>query len=118
VGTGWPLSITETLQLKLAAAIIARPRVLVLSQAFDAMPEVHQLRAMNDLQKRCQTTVVCFTYENTDLRFDRYLHLGHEKQTMTTSYEELCAAMGLAEHPMRPPVTIYGESNAEFERDA
>ena len=26
-GTGWPLSITETLQLKLAASIISQPRV-------------------------------------------------------------------------------------------
>ncbi len=115
VGTGWPLSIAETLQLKLAAAIIARPRVLVLSQAFDAMPEVSQLRAMNYLQNECRTTVVCFTYENTDLNFDRFLHLGHTQQTMTYNYEELCEAMGLAPHAMRPPVTIFGEAAAEPE---
>lgn len=117
VGTGWPLSITETLQLKLAAAIIAQPRVLVLSQAFDAMPETHQLRAMEALQERCRTTIVCFTYENTDLKFDRYLRLGNEQQNMEETYEALCESMGMAVHPMRAPVTIYGESRADMMED-
>lgn len=113
VGTGWPLSITETLQLKFAAAIISKPRVLVLSQAYDAMPEVHLLKAMDALQERSDTTIVYFTYENTDLRFDRYLHLGHEEQTMEDSYEALCASMGLTEHEMRAPMAIYGEHFAD-----
>ena len=52
VGSGWPLSIVETMQLKLAAAIIAQPRVLVLSQAYDGMPEVFLQRAMDTLQSR------------------------------------------------------------------
>jgi hypothetical protein len=70
VGTGWPLSIVETMQLKLAAAIVSRPRVLVLTQAYDGMPEVFLLRAMDALQERGETTIVYFTYENIDLRFD------------------------------------------------
>ncbi|GAB5414247.1 MAG: ABC transporter ATP-binding protein [Congregibacter sp.] len=110
VGTGWPLSITETLQVKLAAAIVAKPRVLVLSQAYDAMPEVHLLRAMNELQAHSDTTIVYFTYENTDMRFDRYLHLGHESQNVEDSYEALCESMGLSPHDMRAPVAIYGEN--------
>ncbi|MFT7286976.1 MAG: ABC-type bacteriocin/lantibiotic exporter with double-glycine peptidase domain [Halieaceae bacterium] len=112
VGTGWPLSITETFQLKLAAAIIARPRVLVLGQAYDAMPEDYLLGAMDELQGRSDTTILYFTYGNTDLRFDRYLRLGSEEQTMETSYEALCKSMGLSEHAMRKPVSIYGEGSA------
>lgn len=108
-GTGWPLSITETLQLKLAAAIIARPRVLVLSQAFDAMPEVHLLRAMNVLQERSETTIVYFTFENIDLEFTCYLRLGHEQQSMEPNYDSLCQNMGLSQHPLRNPLSIYGE---------
>ena len=86
-GSGWPLTITETLQVKLASAIIAQPRVLVLSQAYDAMPEDCLLRAMDILQSQNQTTVIYFTYENADLDFNLYLHLGHDSQSIE---EQLC----------------------------
>ena len=112
VVTGWPLSITQTLQVKLAANMIAKPRVLVLSQAYDAVPEVHLLRAMNYLQKHSETTIVYFTYQNIDLAFTHYLRLGHEQQTVEHSYESLCESMGLAEHSLRAPLPIYGEEVA------
>lgn len=112
VVTGWPLSITQTLQVKLAANMIAKPRVLVLSQAYDAVPEVHLLRAMNYLQKHSETTIVYFTYQNIDLAFTHYLRLGHEQQTLEHSYEALCESMGLAGHALRAPLSIYGEGVA------
>ncbi|MEO0880929.1 MAG: ABC transporter ATP-binding protein, partial [Pseudomonadota bacterium] len=37
--TGWPLSISETMQLKLAGALLAHPRLLVLTQLFDLVAE-------------------------------------------------------------------------------
>ena len=111
VGTGAPLTITETLQLKLAAAMLAQPRLLVLSQAYDAMPEVHLLEAMNALQERCQTTIIYFTYENADLSFDRYLALGRDQQVIEESYQALCRDLGLSEHDLRPPVAIYGDDS-------
>lgn len=112
VVTGWPLSITQTLQVKLAANMIAKPRVLVLSQAYDAVPEVHLLRAMNYLQKHSETTIVYFTYQNIDLAFTHYLRLGHERQTVEHSYESLCESMGLSEHSLRAPLSICGEEVA------
>ncbi|MDP5071880.1 MAG: ABC transporter ATP-binding protein/permease [Congregibacter sp.] len=117
VGTGWPLSIVETMQLKLAAAIISKPRILVLTQAYDAMPEVFLLRAMDALQEGCETTIVFFTYENIDLRFDHYLQLGYEQQVMVKDYESLCELMGLEEHPLRTPLSIYGENAAELNEE-
>jgi putative ABC transport system ATP-binding protein len=117
VGTGWPLSIVETMQLKLAAAIISKPRILVLTQAYDAMPEVFLLRAMDALQEHSETTIVYFTYENIDLRFDHYLRLGYEQQVMVQDYDALCEMMGLEEHPMRTPLSIYGENGAELHRE-
>lgn len=114
VGTGWPLSIVETMQLKLAAAIISKPRILVLTQAYDGMPEVFLLRAMDALQERCETTIVYFTYENIDLRFDHYLQLGYEQQVMVKDYDALCDLMGLEKHPLRNPLSIYGENAAEL----
>ena len=112
VVTGWPLSITQTLQVKLAANMIAKPRVLVLSQAYDAVPEVHLLRAMNYLQKHSETTIVYFTYQNIDLAFTHYLRLGHERQTVEHSYEALCESMGLAGRSLRAPLSICGEGVA------
>jgi putative ABC transport system ATP-binding protein len=117
VGTGWPLSIVETMQLKLAAAIIAKPRILVLTQAYDGMPEVFLLRAMDALQDKSETTIVYFTYENIDLRFDHYLRLGYEQQIMVQDYDSLCEIMGLEEHPLRTPLSIYGENGAELSRE-
>ncbi|EED31327.1 toxin secretion ABC transporter ATP-binding protein [gamma proteobacterium NOR5-3] len=117
VGTGWPLSIVETMQLKLAAAIISKPRILVLTQAYDGMPEVFLLRAMDALQNNCETTIVYFTYENIDLRFDHYLRLGYEQQVMVRDYESLCELMGLEEHPLRNPLSIYGENAAELNEE-
>jgi putative ABC transport system ATP-binding protein len=117
VGTGWPLSIVETMQLKLAAAIISKPRILVLTQANDGMPEVFLLRAMDALQNNCETTIVYFTYENIDLRFDHYLRLGYEQQVMVRDYESLCELMGLEEHPLRNPLSIYGENAAELNEE-
>ncbi|MDB4476149.1 ABC transporter ATP-binding protein/permease [bacterium] len=117
VGTGWPLSIVETMQLKLAAAIISKPRILVLTQAYDAMPEVFLLRAMDALQRNCETTIVYFTYENIDLRFDHYLQLGYEQQVMVRDYQSLCELMGLEEHPLRNPLSIYGENAAELNEE-
>ena len=108
-GSGAPLTITETLQLKLAAAMMAQPRLLVLSQAYDAVPEVQLLEAMRVLQQRCQTTIIYFTYENADLEFDRYLALGRDKQVIEEDYQALCRDLGLTEHGLRPPVAIYGD---------
>lgn len=117
VGTGWPLSIVETMQLKLAAAIIGKPRILVLTQAYDGMPEVFLLQAMDALQKNCETTIVYFTYENIDMRFDGYLRLGPEAQVMVSDYESLCTQMGMEAHPLRSPLSIYGESAVEVVND-
>jgi putative ABC transport system ATP-binding protein len=117
LGTGWPLSIVETMQLKLAAAIASKPRVLVLTQAYDGMPEVFLLRAMEALQERGETTIVYFTYENIDMRYDHFLRLGYDQQIMVNDYDKLCDVMGLAEHPMRVPLSIYGETAVSARRE-
>jgi putative ABC transport system ATP-binding protein len=69
------------------------------------------------LQEHSETTIVYFTYENIDLRFDHYLRLGYEQQVMVQDYDALCEMMGLEEHPMRTPLSIYGENGAELHRE-
>jgi len=100
--TGWPLSITETMQLKFAAAIIAQPRVLVLSQLFDVMPDLSMQAALDYLQRKTATTVIYFSNRHTDLRFDAYLYLGLQQQTLFSEYESMCEAAGLPVQPLTP----------------
>jgi putative ABC transport system ATP-binding protein len=100
--TGWPLSMVETMQLKLAAAIIARPRVLVLSKIFDVMEEGYLLASLDRLQQAADTTVICFSNRHSDLRFDRFLFLGPDRQTVFDSYDELCRAAELPQRGLEP----------------
>ncbi len=87
--TGWPLTISETMQIKLAAAIIAEPRVLILNQLFDTMPDEVLRRALDRLQTKCGCTVIYFTDRHRALGFDAYLYLGSKQQSVHDSFEAL-----------------------------
>ncbi len=112
--TGWPLGITETLQLALASAIIARPRVLVLSQAFDAVPEADLMAALALLQGEAQTTVLYFSSKLADFGFTHYLYLGAASQQLYADYAAMCRDQGLATTAMRAPT----EGGGLLPRDA
>lgn len=92
--TGWPLSITETMQLKLAAAVLAQPRVLILNQIFDVMPEARLRASLDELQQESESTVICFSSRHGDLGFDRFLSLGRQEQDLLDSYDALAVATG------------------------
>ena len=49
--TGYPLSTIELLQLKLASAILAKPRVLVLTRLFDLIEADYLARALDALAR-------------------------------------------------------------------
>lgn len=87
--TGWPLTITETMQLKLAAAIIAQPRVLVLGQLFDTMTDESLRRSLDVLQEETLTTVLYFSSRPRELGFDHYLYLGYREQQVFASLDAL-----------------------------
>jgi putative ABC transport system ATP-binding protein len=92
--SGWPLTITETMQLKLAAAIIARPRVVALGQLFDTMTDATLKQSLDVLQRECGATVIYFSSRPRDLGFDSYLHLGYREQRLFTTFAELCESAG------------------------
>ncbi len=108
--TGWPLTIAETMQLKLAAALIAQPKVLVLSQLFDTMTGEQLTASLNMLQSEANTTVIYFTSRPRNARFDSYLYLGYELQCEFETYARLCAETGHAacDPPDADPVPIAG----------
>lgn len=85
--TGWPLSITETMQLKLAAAIIAKPRLLVLNQLYDVMPAAELRRSLELLQAEQDVTVIYFSNRECEIEFDLFIDLHADEQPTFDSYE-------------------------------
>ena len=86
--TGYPLSTIELLKLKLAAAIMAQPRVLVVNQLFDMMPEGSLKRAFDLLQQSTACTIVHFSDTAPGLDYSQYLALGLTQQLVTTDERE------------------------------
>ncbi|MEM9667633.1 MAG: ABC transporter ATP-binding protein [Pseudomonadota bacterium] len=99
--TGWPLSTAETLQLKLASALIAQPRILVLNQLFDLIDEEHLASIIADLRDRSDTTVIYFSNRRVDLGFDTFLYIENSQQRFFDTFEDFCLAAHGA-HPRRP----------------
>ncbi|WP_428407859.1 ABC transporter transmembrane domain-containing protein [Hyphococcus sp.] len=90
--TGWPLSVAETMQLKLASALLARPRVLILNQLFDVVCEDHLTTAIRALRDDPHTTLIYFSNRKRDLGFDEFLFLGLTRQRFYESIESLAFA--------------------------
>jgi putative ABC transport system ATP-binding protein len=81
--TGYPLSLGKTMQLRLAAAVLAEPRILVMSPLFDMVTR-NRLQAVFDHFASTPTTVIYFTNRPEDLTLDGFLWLGRERQTIVT----------------------------------
>lgn len=112
--TGWPLSTTELMQLKLAASILAQPKILILNHLFDLLDEDDLASAITALRDHSDTTVIYFSNRRADLGFQAYLYLENEKQTFFDNFDDFC--MAVHAKPPRTPSTprlitdrLYGE---------
>jgi putative ABC transport system ATP-binding protein len=85
--TGWPLSLPKTMQLKLAGALLSRPRILVLSPLLD-MVSLHRLNAVFAHLASSKTTVIYFSNRPEDVTLDAFLWLGREDQQIFSSRQE------------------------------
>ncbi|CAH0498715.1 ABC transporter transmembrane domain-containing protein [Novosphingobium sp. CECT 9465] len=77
--SGWPLSVGETMALKLAGALLARPRVLMLSPLFDMLPPVRLDAVLKHLRPH-GTTILQFTARPEGLARDAWLWIGKREQ--------------------------------------
>lgn len=77
--SGWPLSIGEVMELKLANALLSRPRVLMLGQLFDVMPAAGLSRVLAEL-RQSGTTVLLFTGRPEAIKLDGWFWLGRTGQ--------------------------------------
>lgn len=99
--TGWPLSTIEILQLKLANALIARPKILVLSQLYDLLEEEHLARSIAELRDESDTTVIYFSNRRVDLGFDTFVYFDNSQQRFFETFEDFCLAAH-GKTPRRP----------------
>jgi putative ABC transport system ATP-binding protein len=77
--TGYPLSLGKTMQLRMAAAILSRPRILVLSPVFDMVAKA-RLEVAIDAFAETDTTVIYFSNRPEDMSLGGFLWLGRETQ--------------------------------------
>nr|WP_310523106.1 ABC transporter ATP-binding protein [Polymorphobacter sp.] len=85
--TGYPLSLGKTMQLRLAAAVLAEPRILVLSPLFDMITKA-RLQAVFDHFADKPVTILYFSNRPEDVTLDGYLWLGRETQRVVTDRAE------------------------------
>ena len=105
-GTGWPLSTVEMMQLKLAAAILARPSILVLSHLYDMVPEAGLRRALAALRQRGGTTVIYLSNRLSPMDFKTFVFLERDEQTVFTDFDAYLHATGAR----APGAGVLGES--------
>lgn len=94
--TGYPLSLGKTMQLRLAAAVLGDPRILVMSPLFD-MVSRGRLQAVFDHFKATRTTVIYFTTRPEDMVLDAFLWLGRDAQAIVpdrSAFDRLRASGG------------------------
>lgn len=77
--SGWPLSVGETMALKLAVALLRPPKLLMLSTLYDLVPPDRLQAALASL-RQSGTTVLQFTRRPDALSHDGYLLVRPEKQ--------------------------------------
>jgi putative ABC transport system ATP-binding protein len=107
--TGYPLSAVEVQQLKLANALLERPRILVLSRLFDLLDPEPIARAVAELRSAAYTTVIYFSNRRIDLGFDRFLYLEAGRQRYFDTFEAFSAALDL---PVGPAAATFSKGDA------
>ena len=86
--SGWPLSISEVMALKLAAGLLIQPKLMMLSSLYDVLPPDRLARAL-DLLRPAGTTVLLFTKRPEAVKLDGYLWLGNERQLRFATLDDL-----------------------------
>jgi putative ABC transport system ATP-binding protein len=88
--SGHPLSVGEAMALKLANALLIRPKLLILGQLFDLLPPDRLAGSLRRLKAHGTTVLLC-TGRPEDLQLDGYLYLGTTSQRRCATLEELRA---------------------------
>ncbi len=94
--SGSPLSIVEVMQLKLANALLSRPRLLLLSQLYDMMP-LAPLKATLAQLREAGTTVLLSSGRPEALDLDAWYWIGPREQVRFADKAEFLAFIAARE---------------------
>jgi putative ABC transport system ATP-binding protein len=89
--SGYPLSVGETMALKLTNALLVRPKLLLLGQLYDLLPPERLAAALRVLKAQGTTVLLC-TGRPEDLALDGFLYLGLTEQRRFARLADLKAA--------------------------
>ncbi|GAK34037.1 ABC transporter ATP-binding protein [Iodidimonas nitroreducens] len=73
LSNGWPLSAAEALQLKLAAALLAQPKILVIGEIYDMLSPDRMSALHTHFASLSQTTVILFSNHHQPSGFSPFL---------------------------------------------
>ena len=89
---GYPLSPVGVLKLKIAYALAASPKVIILTSQFDTFSQEARFKIMKHLHGKDDVTVICFTHRQDLKDFDQYLFCNFTEQTQYHSTEDVLRA--------------------------
>jgi putative ABC transport system ATP-binding protein len=89
--TGAPLSIVEVLKLKLTAAVLSKPDILVLNQLFDMIPAATLRNVIATLNEQENITIIYFSHREDALGFEKFMLLATDEQTIIDNFSQFKA---------------------------
>lgn len=89
ISSGYPLSMSETVRIKLAGALLAKPSVLILTELYDIIGYEIRQKVMRYLHGLKGMTFIYFTNRRDLDFFDHYLYLDWEKDVFFKNIEGL-----------------------------
>jgi putative ABC transport system ATP-binding protein len=87
--SGYPLSVSETMRLKVAYALLCRPRVLVLGPLFDVVGHQKRLKVIEAIRAVPDMTLLYFSNRRDLDCFDRFVFFSGTTQAFVRDLEEL-----------------------------
>jgi putative ABC transport system ATP-binding protein len=78
--SGYPLANSEALRLKLAAALLRKPKILIINELYDTIAFAERQRILQSISTMEDLTLIYFSNRKDIAVFDSYLHLDTEEQ--------------------------------------
>ncbi len=88
---GYPLSRSETIRLKIAAALLARPQVLILTQVFDSLSHAYRRAIVDYIVRVPDLTFIHFSNRRDIGAYREYLYLEPGRHVQFDSLAALLA---------------------------
>ena len=89
IHTGYPLSTSEGMRLKLAATLLAKPKALILTEAFDIMGYNVRQKVFSYLCSQEDLTLIYFTNRRDSPYFKKYLYLTPDTDYLFDKIDDL-----------------------------